>query len=291
MVVREANRNLYQPFCRHVDHHINVNRRKPSVVSSVQDINNNLKVLIDRYREKSTGNVSVNRHVKEEFCSFFLYTDKRRPELPRSLLGCKKYHCMMVEWKFLPEEKKREISARLHEEESFGIFEQAYQFWVTVMHNTVYQVKHDDILRYISGSLDRDRFRIFVDIEGYKTDNGGTIPSDILVTKKRPDIVVVDDKNKTMGVWELVVPINNSQISRKAKEDKYEHLTRNIKHYQVDLHPVAVESVTGILSPSDKEAIKSLHKFCKKGIKQNQLISDIQAIASLEYKELIHMLI
>ena len=174
---------------------------------------------------------------------------------------------------------------------SFGIFEQAYQFWVTVMHNTVYQVKHDDILRYISGSLDRDRFRIFVDIEGYKTDNGGTIPSDILVTKKRPDIVVVDDKNKTMGVWELVVPINNSQISRKAKEDKYEHLTRNIKHYQVDLHPVAVESVTGILSPSDKEAIKSLHKFCKKGIKQNQLISDIQAIASLEYKELLHMLI
>ena len=103
--------------------------------------------------------------------------------------------------------------------------------------------------------------------------------------------MVVDDKNKTMGVWELVVPINNIQIKRQAKEDKYEAMARNIKHYQVDLHPFAVESVTGILTHTDKEAIKSLHKFCKKGIKQNQLIGDIQAIASLEYKELLHMLI
>ena len=291
MVGWEASRKLYQPFYRHVDHHIKINPRKSSVVSSVQDINNNLKVDIDRYRAKSAGNVSVNKHVQVEFSSFFLYTDKRRSELPRSLLGCKKYHCMLVEWRFLPEEKKREISARLHQEDSFGVFEQAYQFWVNVMHHTGHKSKHDDILKYISGFLDRDRFRTFVDIEGYKTENGGTIPPDILVTKKRPDIVVVDDKNKRMGVWELVVPISNIQTVRQAKEDKYEHLTRNIKHYQVDLHPFAVESVTGILSHTDKGAIKSLHKFCKKGIKQNQLIGDIQAIASLDYKELLHMLI
>ena len=290
-MVRESYRKLYQPFYRHVNHHIKINPRKPSVVSSVQDITNNLKADIERYRAKSQGNVSVRNHVKVEFSSFFLYTDKRRDELPNTLLGCKKYHCMMVEWKFLPEEKKREISVRLHEEESFGIFEQAYQFWVSVMHNSGHQVKHDDILRYISGSLDRDRFRTFVDIEGFKTENGGTIPSDILVTKKTPDIVVVDDRNKTVGVWELVVPINNTQTNRIAKLDKYETLRRNIKHYQVNLHPLAVESVTGILSHTDKEAIKSLHKFCKKGIKQNQLICDIQAIASLEYKELLHMLI
>ena len=94
-----------------------------------------------------------------------------------------------------------------------------------------------------------------------------------------------------MGVWELVVPVHNIQTKREDKEDKYEYLTRNIKHYQVSIYPFAVGSVTGIVTHPDKEAIKSLHKFCKKGIKQNQLICDIQAIASLEYKELLHMLI
>merc|ERR1711936_353705 len=81
----------------------------------------------------------------------------------------------------------------------------------------------------------------------------------------RPDIVVVDDKRKVMGVYELVVPLN-VEISMQKKQDKYQSLLfDNIKDYQVIYFPFAVGSVTGFLSYNDKEAIKSLHQFCKEG--------------------------
>ena len=291
-MVGKVFRRLSQPYYRLVDHHIDISScGNPSMDSTVHDTTKNLKFVIDRFREKCTSNISVNKHAKIRFSSFFLYSATRRPKLPTTLLGSEKFHCLMVEWKFLEEREKREITGRLNEAWSFDVFSQEHECWVDIMHHSGHQIKHDAILTYISGRLDNERFRVFVDIEGHRTERSGTIPDDILVTNKRPDIVVVDDKRKVMGVYELVVPLN-VQISMQKKQDKYQSLLfDNIKDYQVIYFPFAVGSVTGFLSYNDKEAIKSLHQFCKEGIRKIELERDIKAIASLEYKKLLQMLL
>ena len=73
----------------------------------------------------------------------------------------------------------------------------------------------------------------------------------------RPDIGVVDDDKKMMGVFELVVPYKYNKLTVSKKKNKYNNLlSSQIKNYQVLFLPFAVGSVTGLLSPSDKRAIK-----------------------------------
>ena len=93
-------------------------------------------------------------------------------------------------------------------------------------------MKHDNILKYIFPYLDRERFRVNVDIDGHRTREGGTVPNDLLVTEKRPDIVVVDDKKKILEVLELVVPLYKAK-GRWTKKMKYKnHFTTNRKKHK-----------------------------------------------------------
>ena len=52
-----------------------------------------------------------------------------------------------------------------------------------------------------------------------------------------------------------------------------------------------VRSVTGRPDDIDKEAIKTLHQFCKKDIELDQFLSDIQSTASLEFNKLLDMIL
>ena len=101
-----------------------------------------------------------------------------------------------------------------------------------------------------------------------------------------------DDEKKIMGVFELVVPYKYNKLTVSKKKNKYNNLlSSQIKNYQVLFLPFAVGSVTGLLSLSDKRAIKTLHEFCKKDVRKIQFLRDIQSLASLEYKKLLHILL
>ena len=55
-----------------------------------------------------------------------------------------------------------------------------------------YTYRHDSILNFMSQHITpSENIEVYFDLEGKKI-NGGTIPSDILVTLSRPDLVIID---------------------------------------------------------------------------------------------------
>ena len=71
-----------------------------------------------------------------------------------------------------------------------------------------------------------DHLDIFSDIEGFKI-NGLTIPSNIVITQQRPDIVLRDQAAKPHTVWlfELSVTFERSvEQAHTRKKNRYAYL-------------------------------------------------------------------
>ena len=175
------------------------------------------------------------------------------------------------------------------------------------MHAVDQKDRHDRILRYINNSLDRERFRTFVDIKGFQTESGGTIPNDVLKTDLTPgndktntliaietifflDVVIVDDHRKSLIAFELTVPLEWSVwSSNQRKLDYYESLNSNHQldtSYEICVKPFEVTSITGILSRENKNAVRKMHKFCNPEISLATFRSEISAIAAQEYRRI-----
>ena len=85
--------------------------------------------------------------------------------------------------------------------------------------------RHDGILNYIAQVLDKSRFEFYVDIPGYKTSAGGTVPvSTGLIAEDRPDIVLIDRKAGTFDIFELTVSFDreeNFSAAHRLKDNRY----------------------------------------------------------------------
>ena len=55
-------------------------------------------------------------------------------------------------------------------------------------------------------SVDGTRFKVYSDLPGYQSSNGGSLPPSMTVTTLKPDIVIVDEQNKKAVIYELTVP-------------------------------------------------------------------------------------
>ena len=93
-----------------------------------------------------------------------------------------------------------------------------------------YTWRHDSILSHIvltiSKLIPKEKFTIYADIPGYKT-NGGTIPPNILPTSLKPDIVIVNNTEKSVHIFELTVPFEtNINSAHERKISKYLTLRR-----------------------------------------------------------------
>ena len=71
-----------------------------------------------------------------------------------------------------------------------------------------YLWRHNAILNYILGMIDKKSFVVYSDLPGFTTPAGGSIPADLLVTPLKPDIVIIDQKNKTVEIAELTCPFD-----------------------------------------------------------------------------------
>ena len=142
--------------------------------------------------------------------------------------------------------------------------------------------RHNNILSYILKCLDTQRFKVYSDIDGFQTSNGGTIPPHILVTTLRPDIVIIDEKKKAISVFELTVPGElRIKEAHKLKHSKYEHFERDIKAYKVKVIPFEIGSHTGLVTNDNRTYLHDLHSFCKSDIKLKKFIQNISVIAVL----------
>ena len=130
--------------------------------------------------------------------------------------------------------------------------------------------------------MDKSKYECYIDLEGTQTPAGGTIPPSLTVTTLKPDIVIVNKKNKTVSIFELTVPSEaRIETSNKIKLEKYEHFKQDIKNYEVSVIPFEIGSHTGHISRNNKTNLNKLHKFCKPDIKLKKFKDNISAITSL----------
>ena len=78
----------------------------------------------------------------------------------------------------------------------------------------------------------KSKFTLFSDISGHQTSNGSTIPPSMTVTPLKPDIVIVDKKEKKAMIYELTCPFeSNIHKQHKYKSDKYSNFETDVKQY------------------------------------------------------------
>ena len=84
------------------------------------------------------------------------------------------------------------------------------------------------MINYIVTNVD-SQFRVYSDLEGHTAAGGGSIPPELCVTTLKPDIVILDDKAKTIHLFELTCPSeHNIEQRHTEKSNKYAHFTTQL---------------------------------------------------------------
>ena len=110
---------------------------------------------------------------------------------------------------------------------------------------------------------------------------GGTLPPNILITSLKPDIVAVQDNNKSIMIIELTIPFEpNIRKAHERKEMKYSCLIDDLieEGYNTQLYCIEVGS-RGLISPDNERHLQSLFQASKRDIKN--LKKDLSRISLL----------
>ena len=73
--------------------------------------------------------------------------------------------------------------------------------------------------------------RIYADLQDHSLPGGGTVPPEIFVTPKKPDLVIVDDDKKVIELFELTCCGDTETLIKGAqnrKYDRYQHILDGI---------------------------------------------------------------
>ena len=142
-----------------------------------------------------------------------------------------------------------------------------------------YTWRHDNIVKYIYDSVDKEKYSVFADLEGCKTENGKTIPVDIHPTGDRPDIVVIDRKRKVLHTLELTVPFErNIDLRHTEKTNRYAYLITDVKTHKTNILAFEI-GARGHVSADNKARLKTIHSLCSKDLKLKTFIENISALA------------
>ena len=143
-----------------------------------------------------------------------------------------------------------------------------------------FNFRHDSVLTYLSQVLDKSRFEIYIDIPGHQTVNSGTIPPQVgVVTLDRPDVVILDNVKKQISYFELTCPDEkNESAAHLRKKNKYAYLLTDTDTFSPSVIPFEI-GTKGYVSKPNQDRLKTLHKFCKRGIKLKTFINTISAIS------------
>ena len=138
--------------------------------------------------------------------------------------------------------------------------------------------RHNNIVNYVIECLDSSKFMIYSDLPGH-TVGAGSVPPEICITTQKPDIVIIDRKEKLIHIFELTVPFEqNIEQRHREKSDKYAHFATDCTGYNCVVTAFEVGS-RGYISSRNHSALYTLHKYTKPGIKLSKFKSNISALA------------
>ena len=138
--------------------------------------------------------------------------------------------------------------------------------------------RHNNIVNYVLQCLDPTKYKIYSDLPGH-TIGAGSVPPEVCITTQKPDIVIFDEKEKTMQIFELSVPFEqNIEQRHTEKSNKYAHFTTDCTGYNCSVRAFEIGS-HGYILTHNHSALYSLHKLTKPGIKLSKFKENISALA------------
>ena len=141
-----------------------------------------------------------------------------------------------------------------------------------------YTWRHNNIVNYIVKNVDTAKFKVYSDIPGHMAGNG-SIPPEICITNEKPDIVIIDEKRKTLDIFELTVPFEKNIEERNIfKNNKYAHFVVDINEYKTNVTAFEVGS-RGYISPANKKRLGMLQKFLKAGNPLSKFQKNVSALS------------
>ena len=128
-------------------------------------------------------------------------------------------------------------------------------------------------MNYVVKNIDSTKYKVYSDIPGYTVGNG-SIPPEICITSEKPDIVIIDEKRKTLDIFELTVPFEkNIEERNRSKSDKYAHFVEDTKVTAFEI------GSRGYVSPANKSRLQMLQKFLKAGTSLTTFQKNISALS------------
>ena len=108
----------------------------------------------------------------------------------------------------------------------------------TMLDQGRYSWRHDSILNqlydFIKPPNSDSNFEVYCDLPGKKT-GISTVPTDIVITNQRPDIVIVNRDSNDIILIELTIPFyTNIENAHERKKDRYEQLVNDINNSNYD---------------------------------------------------------
>ena len=148
-----------------------------------------------------------------------------------------------------------------------------------------YTWRHDNILHYLYTILkdeDIEDIEVYADLPDKQAPGGGTIPSDIVVTAERPDLVIVNKDMKEVQIYELTVPFDNRiDAAHELKMEKYSALCADIFQAGWICHLNAIEiGSRGLITKQNKADLRGLIKPLKKQ-KPRHVLANLSKLAVL----------
>ena len=127
-----------------------------------------------------------------------------------------------------------------------------------------YLWRHNSVLMYIYKLLNNHKSSdtdIYIDIAGHHT-GISTIPTEIVITSQKPDLVIVNKQSLSVTLFELSIPFEtNIKETHERKVSRYQNLVVDIEDngYHVDYYPVEVGS-RGFIDSDNTARLKSFFK-------------------------------
>ena len=142
-----------------------------------------------------------------------------------------------------------------------------------------YTYRHDSILNFIVSRIDRSKYTEYSDTSGYQASNGGTIPVKMRVPELKPDLVIVNNIEKTVDVFELTVPFEGNIKARNTyKTNKYAHFVKDITSHKATVTAFEV-GARGYLTVENEKRLRKICSFCEKGTKPKDFLESISKLA------------
>ena len=116
---------------------------------------------------------------------------------------------------------------------NFGNLEHVLNWCSVALNQGRTKWRHDNVLNYMFSQLmngKEDNITIHADLPNHQI-NAGTIPADILATSQRPDIVIINRKEKKISIFELSISFEKNIHSENIRKSlKYLNLAEDLKN-------------------------------------------------------------